>query len=299
MTRFATFITFLFWVLNSYTQEFSTHWISYPTPNDSSEILFSRTYITKKCNKKAILTFASKGRIKVFFNERNISQDITFSNPTPQKIYIVSYDVTRYLYPDTNTIAVWYAPDTNSEISQQLSLEYYGEDADGQDFYHQTDGSWLCHALPKSFTKGEKECFNANAYANDWKASDHDRKKWLHPLGAYSNASPDSLINVPLNNRNDKLYRILKPINSYKDTSGVHYDFGRSFRGTIRLTLREARKAETIHIDNFTYICNGELDEQAFRRFSSARQRVITIWGDKHFKPNQITNIEGLEYGPF
>lgn len=299
MTRLITLVALMLWVQSSYTQEFSTHWISHPTPNDSTEVLFCHTYTTQRCNKKAILSFASKGHLKVFFNERNISQDITFNNPSPQKIGIVSYDVSRYLRPDSNTIAVWYAPETGTDISKQVSLEYYGEDADGQDFYHQADGSWLCLALQKSYIKRNKECFNASTYSHEWKASDYDRKKWLHPLGAYGNTSPDTIVGNTYNNYNDKLYRVLKPINSYKDASGIHYDFGRSFHGTIRLTLREARKTEVIHIDDFTYICNGDLDEQAFRRFSTTRQRTFTIWGDKHFKPSQITNVEGLEYTLF
>ena len=49
-------------------------------------------------------------------------------------------------------------------------------------------------------------------------------------------------------------------------------------------------------MDGFIYTCNGELDEQAFRRFTNKNQRIIKIYSNsQYFKESQITNIEGLE----
>ena len=41
MRYFTILIFTTLWVLNSYAQEFGTHWVSYPFPNDSSEILIT------------------------------------------------------------------------------------------------------------------------------------------------------------------------------------------------------------------------------------------------------------------
>lgn len=51
----------ILWVLNSHSQEFGTHWISYPFPDDSTEVMFRHTYITKHRPQQAFITFASMG----------------------------------------------------------------------------------------------------------------------------------------------------------------------------------------------------------------------------------------------
>lgn len=67
------------------------------------------------------------------------------------------------------------------------------------------------------------------------------------------------------------------------------------FADYIRITLREAKKGERLEINGLVYICSGEMDEQAFRRLSTSRQKSITIKGDRHFRKSQIQKIEGLE----
>ena len=52
---------------------------------------------------------------------------------------------------------------------------------------------------------------------------------------------------------------------------------------------------EILEINGLVYICSGEMDEQAFRRLSTSRQKSITIKGDRHFRKSQIQKIEGLE----
>lgn len=299
MKKIITIAFTILWALNSFSQEFGTHWISYPLPNDSSEVLFRRTYTMTRQPQEAQITFFSCGKVKVFVNERNITNDITFGNLDTTHIVAHTYDITRLLYSHYNTIAVWYAPAKGAPISKQLSLEFYGKDFLGNPFYHKADGSWSCQILKGSYTKGTMETFDGQNYHYNWKASDFNKAKWLHPLGAFQHTKPLSLtesLSIWPKNINDKLCHILKPIYSYKDSLGIEYVFDREFKGTIRLTLREAKKGETLLIDGFTYICNGELDEQAFRRFTTAKQRTITIRGDQHFKTSQITHVEALEY---
>lgn len=36
------------------------------------------------------------------------------------------------------------------------------------------------------------------------------------------------------------------------------------------------------------------MDEQAFARFTPAFMRKITISGDRHFKPEQVQEVEGI-----
>ena len=275
MKRIETFILAMLWVLNSNAHEFSTHWISYPIPNDSSEVLFCHVFPSQGKPKQGSITFASCGRIKVFVNERNISPKAYFCNPDSTTVFIYTYDITRFLQPHKNTIAVWYAPESGGEPSKQLSMEYYGYDAKGKYFYHKANGDWKCCTLKGCYVKKELEAFDACSYDNQWKSPDFDRSKWLNPLGAYNQSRDYRLINNPFERGLCTIRHIMSPIDVYRDQKSIYYDFGKVFKGTPRITLREAKRKETINMDGFIYTCNGELDEQAFRRFTNKSQRII------------------------
>lgn len=297
MTRIIIFIyIILTWVPKSFSQELGTHWISYPLPNDSSEVLFCHTYTTPFWPQRAFVSFASTGRVRVYVNERNITRDICFLNPDTTTVSIQTYDVTRFLRPEGNTIAVWYAPVQGQPISKQLSLEYFGIDERGRDFYHKADGSWQCTLLEGCYIKNnEEEFFDASRYDNDWKAADYHRKGWLRPLGGYAEEKPLPLSCDMFNQANNRLRKILLPSNSTA-SEGFSCVFGYPFKGTIRLTLRNAKKGTILKIGNLTYTCNGELDEQAFTRFLTSTDREFHITESNQLKHIQIMNIEGLEY---
>lgn len=294
--RLFFFICLLLCVQSSWSQEFCTHWVSYPFANDSSEVLFSHTYVIQQRPRQAAISFASSGEVKVFVNERNITEDIVFCNPDTSTITIKTYDITRFLHTGDNTLAVWYAPAIGAVPSKQLSLEYYGYDDKGRFFYDKADGRWKCTELKGSSTKGNKESFNSLNYDNNWKSPEYDKRKWLYPLGAYAHtkASAVSVNNYPTTHR--RLCQVLTPTYSYEDESGIHYDFGKEFTGTVRITLREAHKGTQLFIGDFSYVCNGNLDEQAFRRFTTEKTRWVTVRGDRHFKPSFITHVEALIY---
>lgn len=284
-------------VLNSFSQELGTHWISYPLPNDSSEVLFCHTYYTKYKPLQAAISFASSGRLRVYVNERNITQDICFCNSDDNSVNIQTYDVTRLLQPGENIIAVWYAPVEGQPISKQLSLEYYGKDSQGTNFYHKADGNWQCKLLEGCYIKNnQKEYFDARQYDNDWKSIDYPRRNWLKPLGAPEGTKRLCLSSDIFGNQNTQLRRIISPIDTITTNKGVEYDFGRPFKGTIRLTLRECKKGAILQIGNLNYTCSGNLDEQAYLRFLTSNDRLIPNGRKEFFKHIQIMNIEGVEY---
>lgn len=292
----ASIYIILFWALHSYAQEWSTHWISYPLPNDSSEVFFCHTYLTRHKPQQAFLSFASSGRLRIYVNERNISRDIVFNNPDTSTIAIQTYNVTDYLRPDSNIIAVWYAPEKGDHISQQLSLEYYGTDDKGKDFYHKADGTWFCQRVEGCYIKEQNEWFDARQYDSNWKATDGDRNDWLHPLGAFPFTSAQKISNDQYLNKNYKLRNLLYPLCTSAKKNELTYDFGRVIEGTPRATIRDAHKGCVIEMNGLTYTCNGEMDEQAFRRFTTSNSSSLSIRGDQHFKKELITNLEVLEY---
>ena len=297
MTKVTITIFLFFCVLSSFAQEFGTHWICHPLPNDSSEILFCHTYLTQQRPQQASLTFASTGQLRVYVNERNITPYISYDNRDSSIIAIQTYDITRYLYPDSNTIAVWYAPTARSSSTKQLHLEYYGTDAHGKAFYYAANGDWECMELKGCYKKENgEEMFDRRSYDSNWKAANCDKAYWQHPLGPPPPVKTYPISSNPYHRKNKQLARILTPVNSHTDSLGLTFYFERDFIGTIRLTLRDAHQGERIQIGSFTYICSGTLDEQAFRYFTATPSRTFVVQGDKYFKKEQIVNVEALEY---
>lgn len=294
MRFIATIIVTTLWVLNSYAQEFGTHWISYPLPNDSCEVLFRKVYHLEETPLQAHITMASTGNIRVYINERNASRSILYEGCKNDTILSRTIDISPMLKKGDNTIAVWYAPNKSQHVSKQLSMELYGWSKDAIPFYHQTDGTWWTKQI-SGFHCGEKELFDNRRYSNEWKSAEYHPIGWLHPTGACENShiSPYVLHN-PTNIEN-KLHKILYPALTYNDSLGYHVDFGRPFRGTIRITIRGAHKGSVLDINGNHYICNGEMDEQAFYRLHYETQRIFTIRWSERFSLKNIVNIEGLE----
>ena len=58
MRYLATLIFSILWVLSSSAQDFGTHWISYPLPSDSAEVLFRQSYLMEGRPLQASLSIA-------------------------------------------------------------------------------------------------------------------------------------------------------------------------------------------------------------------------------------------------
>ncbi len=305
-----TFILSILWVLSSYSQEFGTHWISYPLPNDSAEVWFRKSYIIHHQSIQAFANIASTGYYRLYINERNVTGSLLFEGIKDGVLQSRTFDVTRYLKNGENIIAVWYAPRQGEPShGKQLSLEFYGWDQDSTAFHYQTDGTWLVRQL-QGCSNGEDEIFDGRTNILAWKSDEYRPYGWVHPTGSYEPITiPDSstmnkeksldkrlaMEGYPVIKAENKLYKVLQPVATYTDSLGYNIDFGRPFHGSIRLTLRNAKKGDHIYINGYRYTCNGELDEQAFFRFKFQDQRIYTLtWSDR-FRRSDIVNIEGLE----
>ncbi len=131
-------------------------------PTTRQKFFFCHVFPSQGKPKQGSITFASCGRIKVFVNERNISPKAYFCNPNYATIFIYTYDITRFLQPHKNTIAVWYAPESGREPSKQLSMEYYGYDAKGKYFFiKQMEDLEMLHTK-RMLCKKEIEAFDAH-----------------------------------------------------------------------------------------------------------------------------------------
>ena len=98
----------------------------------------------------------------------------------------------------------------------------------------------------------------------------------------------------PLVDNAARVSRIYTPLLTEQsgDTLTVHLVPNR--RHLIRVTLRGCRRGERIRIGNLQYVCTGEMDEQAFTRFSPTDQNTVTISGDRHFCCEQVQEVESI-----
>ena len=98
----------------------------------------------------------------------------------------------------------------------------------------------------------------------------------------------------PLVDNAARISRIYTPLLTEQsgDTLTVHLVPNR--RHLIRVTLRGCRRGERIRIGNLQYVCTGEMDEQAFTRFSPTSQNTVTISGDRHFCCEQVQEVESI-----
>lgn len=98
----------------------------------------------------------------------------------------------------------------------------------------------------------------------------------------------------PLVDNAARISRIYTPLLTEQsgDTLTVHLVPNR--RHLIRVTLRGCRRGERISIGNLQYVCTGEMDEQAFTRFSPTDQNTVTICGDRHFCCEQVQEVESI-----
>lgn len=98
----------------------------------------------------------------------------------------------------------------------------------------------------------------------------------------------------PLVDNAARISRIYTPLLTEQsgDTLTVHLVPNR--RHLIRVTLRGCRRGEHIRIGNLQYVCTGEMDEQAFTRFSPTDQNTVTICGDRHFCCEQVQEVESI-----
>ena len=98
----------------------------------------------------------------------------------------------------------------------------------------------------------------------------------------------------PLVDNAARISRIYTPLLTEQsgDTLTVHLVPNR--RHLIRVTLRGCRRGERIRIGNLQYVCTGEMDEQAFTRFTPTDQNTVTICGDRHFCCEQVQEVESI-----
>lgn len=302
------------------TGDFDCRWLSHPTPDDTSHVWFSRTIVTseKDMPRAAYIRVATTGRFVLYVNGRNVSTALF--TPDRQKgdtaVASIAYDVQRFLRTDTNTIALLYCPSMRTR--RQVSVCFYGIAADSSHFaVSGTDrpsfalngnAGWLCRHADTWQTHDGGEAMNRNLYPYRWTDANQPLAMWQaveetstpHHLNTINTLSSEDICGYnplrinPLVDNAARISRIYTPLLTEQngDTLMVHLVSNR--RHLIRVTLRGCRRGEHIRIGNLQYVCTGEMDEQAFTRFSPTDQNTVTISGDRHFCCEQVQEVESI-----
>lgn len=277
--------------------------ISCTTADSLSDIWFRHTYLTQRRPISATLSVTARGRYRVYVNESNVTPPLPIDNC--HHPVTIDIDISGYLRSDSNTVAILYHP--VGPHDHQIAVCYYGVGRDGRPFGHNADGGWLCRpvdegsgdGIDRGYTQtvstacwtpvsapGRLEMEGTKA-ASELRTADSALRRVSTEMGVWPLAT---LLPVRVN----RVTRVTAPRYSERTPEGIAYEFVTGFYGFVRLTLRGAKKGETIIIGGRKYTCNGETDEQITTAFEPTYHRRVIVSGDSAFDASQVQRVDGV-----
>lgn len=291
--------------------------ISCTTADSLSDIWFRHTYLTQRRPISATLSVTARGRYRVYVNESNVTPPLPTDNC--HHPVTIDIDVSGYLRSDSNTVAILYHP--VGPHDHQIAVCYYGVGRDGRPFGHNADGGWLCRPVDEGSGDGIDRGYTQTVSTACWtpvsapgrlemdrtKAASEPGRLEIEGRKADSELRRDdsalrkvstemgvwplaTLLPVRVN----RVTRVTAPRYSERTPEGIAYEFVTGFYGFVRLTLRGAKKGETITIGGRKYICNGETDEQITTAFEPTYHRRVIVSGDSAFDASQVQRVDGV-----
>ena len=298
--------------------------ISCTTADSLSDIWFRHTYLTQRRPISATLSVTARGRYRVYVNESNVTPPLPTDNC--HHPVTIDIDVSGYLRSDSNTVAILYHP--VGPHDHQIAVCYYGVGRDGRPFGHNADGGWLCRPVDEGSGDGIDRGYTQTVSTACWtpvsapgrlemegaKAASEPRRVEIEGRTAASELrTADSELRTadselrrvstemgvwPLATllpvRVNRVTRVTAPRYSERTPEGIAYEFVTGFYGFVRLTLRGAKKGETIIIGGRKYTCNGETDEQITTAFEPTYHRRVIVSGDSAFDASQVQRVDGV-----
>ena len=305
--------------------------ISCTTADSLSDIWFRHTYITQRRPISATLSVTARGRYRLYVNESNVTPPLPTDNC--HHPVTIDIDVSGYLRSDSNTVAILYHP-VGPHDHQIAVCYYgvgrdgrpFGHNADGGWLCRPVDeGSG--DGIDRGYTQtvstacwtpvsapGRLEIEGTTAASapgrleiEEAKAASEPRRLEIEGRTADSELrTTDSVLRrvstergvwplaTQLPVRVNRVTRVTAPRYSERTPEGIAYEFVTGFYGFVRLTLRGAKKGETIIIGGRKYTCNGETDEQITTAFEPTYHRRVIVSGDSAFDASQVQRVDGV-----
>ena len=305
--------------------------ISCTTADSLSDIWFRHTYLTQRRPISATLSVTARGRYRVYVNESNVTPPLPTDNC--HHPVTIDIDVSGYLRSDSNTVAILYHP-VGPHDHQIAVCYYgvgrdgrpFGHNADGgwlcrpvdegsgdgiDRGYTQTvstacwtpvsapgrlemEGTKAGSAPRKVEIEGTKAAsaprrveIEGRTADSELRTADSALRRVSTEMGVWPLAT---LLPVQVN----RVTRVTAPRYSERTPEGIAYEFVTGFYGFVRLTLRGAKKGETITIGGRKYTCNGETDEQITTAFEPTYHRRVIVSGDSAFDASQVQRVDGV-----
>lgn len=305
--------------------------ISCTTADSLSDIWFRHTYLTQRRPISATLSVTARGRYRVYVNESNVTPPLPTDNC--HHPVTIDIDVSGYLRSDSNTVAILYHP-VGPHDHQIAVCYYgvgrdgrpFGHNADGgwlcrpvdegsgdgiDRGYTQTVSTacWTPVSVPGRLGMEETKTASApqRVEIEGTKTASAPRRVEIEGRTADSALrTADSALRrvstemgvwplatlLPV--RVNRVTRVTAPRYSERTPEGIAYEFVTGFYGFVRLTLRGAKKGETIIIGGRKYTCNGETDEQITTAFEPTYHRRVIVSGDSAFDASQVQRVDGV-----
>ena len=298
--------------------------ISCTTADSLSDIWCRHTYLTQRRPISATLSVTARGRYRVYVNESNVTPPLPTDNC--HHPVTIDIDISGYLRSDSNTVAILYHP--VGPHDHQIAVCYYGVGRDGRPFGHKADGGWLCRPVDEGSGDGIDRGYTQTVSTACWtpvsapgrleieeakvaseprrveiegtkvasapqrveiegRTADSVLRRLSTEMGVWPLAT---LLPVQVN----RVTRVTAPRYSERTPEGIAYEFVTGFYGFVRLTLRGAKKGETITIGGRKYTCNGETDEQITTAFEPTYHRRVIVSGDSAFDASQVQRVDGV-----
>lgn len=278
------------WSMAAQAQSAMLGWLSHPDADSTSAVWFCHTFLTKQRPLQGMISVASTGRIKLFVNESNLSTAVPTASTA--QAHSVEVNITPYLRPDSNTIAILYTPLPESDPTRQVAVDFYGRNRQGQAFAHLSDGEWLCRTAGICRTDSGFQ-HHCNASIDEGYTQQIATACWL-PARLAATSTPFWLPSTSKEHTGLKAVRMVRPRYFDLTRTGVDYEFGTGFYGYLRITLRGTKPGSIISVDNHRFWLAGTTDEQISTSANPTFVRRISISGDTHFAPSQIQCVEGI-----
>ena len=305
--------------------------ISCATADSLSDIWFRHTYLTQRRPISATLSVTARGRYRVYVNESNVTPPLPTDNC--HHPVTIDIDISGYLRSDSNTVAILYHP-VGPHDHQIAVCYYgvgrdgrpFGHNADGgwlcrpvdegsgdgiDRGYTQTVSTacWTPVSAPGRLEIEEAKVaseprrveiegtkvasaprrveIEGTKADSELRTADSALRRVSTEMGVWPLAT---LLPVQVN----RVTRVTAPRYSERTPEGIAYEFVTGFYGFVRLTLRGAKKGETITIGGRKYTCNGETDEQITTAFEPTYHRRVIVSGDSAFDASQVQRVDGV-----
>ena len=281
-----------------HSQGFLPRWIGCAEPDSTSELWFRHTYLCAGRPRFAAIEVTTTGFFDLYVNGYNVSTDSRMPFRPQEKDdrpICLRFDVTRFLRPDSNTIALWYGPSYPHVQLRQVAVSYFGRGHDDRFFSFTADENWLCRKAYIGLDSVGGEVFRApDASQKGWNGSDFAPACWQ----GVACRPPDCTRKTDYREvcyPAERVAKVLIPAYRVVEGDTVCYEFQTGFYGYVRATLRNAHRDSWLNINGLRYQCRGETDEQAYRKFTRRLFRRVWATGDGPFRSSRIERIEGIE----